>query len=156
MKVTMPNNNKIRRFDEFTAIPFKHRQSRYKARNLNQHKCPDCGRKPARGAARCLLCRNRKRVIDRKAAAKRYADPEFKAKYLERLRTAYRYYKDLGYNSKDCSRLSRQGINPAIEKCPGYIPQWHQRHKDTIDEVIAQQNSWRYSAWERKIWHLDT
>jgi hypothetical protein len=115
----------IRRFDEFRTLNIR-KQRRWELRNKKSHRCTNCGSKPLRGRTLCRKCRNKRRVISRRAWAKRYCNPEFRTQYLLKRKLAYWHYRQLGYNARESTQLSGKGIKTDIGPAPPPIPIWRE------------------------------
>ena len=148
-KAMTKSNNAIRRFDNW-SYGHASKQARYRLRNAAEGKCADCASKCHHGAARCVSCRDRRRVSARKATAKRYANPTLRHELLRERQAAYWHYRRLQYSSEDAKRLASRGVMPDISPA---IPVWREPAV-TAEEIIRQRNSWRYSRWERSIYRM--
>jgi hypothetical protein len=127
------------------------RQRRYEKRNAQEAgRCRLCPRKRLRGRILCRICRDKKRVIGRRAWQKKYADPLWRIKYLEQLKAAYHYYRGLNYSSSEARKLAKGGIKPSIGHAPLNIPIWKEP-KSTPREIGIQENGRRYSGFDCPI-----
>jgi hypothetical protein len=139
----MPQRKQIRRFDTFTHTPFPSRQCRYSARNIAEGKCSNDPNKALPGSTLCQRCRNRRRVISRRAWAKRYCNPEFRKQYLLKRKLAYWHYRQLGYNAREATQLSGKGIKADIGHAPPPIPIWREPRNVPV-EFGCFDGRWQY------------
>lgn len=151
----MAQNNNIRRFDEWTKVPML-KQRRYEKRNAQEAgRCRLCPRKRLRGRPLCRICRDKRRVMARRSWQKKYANPEFRTRYLEQLKAAYHHYRGLGYSSLEARKLAKGGIKPSIGHAPPKIPIWKEpdvtfREKTLWGETKCEIISWKFPGGKRE------
>ena len=148
-KAMTKSNNAIRRFDNW-SYGHASKQARYRLRNAAEGKCLDCPSRARHGQARCVSCRDRRRVSARKSSARRYANPTLRQELLRGRQKAYWHFRGLGYSSANAKQLASKGLMPDVSPA---IPVWREPAV-TAEEIIRQRNSWLYSQWERGIYRM--
>lgn len=138
--MTQNTSKTPRRFDWFTGMTFTSRQARYSARNKIEGKCANCPKKARLGASICRQCAKKKRVINRRAWAKRYNNPAFRSSYLKKRQLAYQHYRRLGYSGREATKFSGRGIDRSVGPAPPQIPVW----KEPKPKIIK---IWRDGEW---------